>query len=202
MRFFRPALSPFVFSIANKSIKKIHISDDLSTLKLSSIENKAEMNKIFSVLKKSMEELPINAKLTVNRPNFQVSRLCDVAIELSKIINQIKAIDPGFFAELAFYEESLNSDVVENPLSLDDFVNSPLHLYFFQLQSLRRESVQHTIEFPLRSLVSNGLLSQSDLNQIMLKIWLKTSAVRKEKASALAMLPTMTDAVPYVFRMR
>jgi hypothetical protein len=149
-----------------------------------------------------MEELSVKAKLSVNKQFFQVEGLCDVAIELSKTANQIKAEDPRFFAELALYEESLKSDLADNLLNLNDFMNSDSHVRYFQLQSLRREGVQHTIEFPLKSLAMNGLLSQNDLNQIVSNIWLRTSAIRKEKTAALVQLPASTDAVPYVFRMR
>lgn len=211
MRFFHPALSsvvlakltaPFVFPIIDKSVQEISLSSDLSILQVRACPRKTDIEKIIFALKRSVEELPGEVKLLENKSVFQVAGLCDVGIELSKTASQIRSLDPSFFVELAIYEESLKSDVEDNPLSLGDFVKSPLHMYYFQLQSLRREGVQHTIEFPLQSLAKNELLSQNDLNQIVTKLWLRTSAIRKEQAAALAKLPTTTDAVPYVFRIR
>lgn len=209
MRLFRPAsppvpfaklISPFIFPIKGKPIREIAISSDLSLLEVRS--RKADIDKTFDALKKSVEELPDKTKLLWNKSNFQIAGLSDVAIESIKTANQIKAVDSGFFTQLALYETSLQSDIADNSVGLHDFVNSPLHAYYFQLQGFRKEGVQHTIEFPLKSLEMKGLLSQNDLNQIMIKLWLRTSAVRKKQAAKLANLPASTDVVPYVFRMR
>ncbi len=201
MRFFRPSLSPFVFSIADKPIKSIYLSDDLSTMKIACVESKTEKDKIYPSLKKEIDASSIQATVNGNKSHIQISGLYDVAIELSKTANQIKAKDPSFFAELASYEKSLESNLENNPLNLDDFVNSPLHLFYFHLQGLRRDGVQHTMEFPLKLLAANGLLPRADLNQIVLKLWLKTNAVRKQQAAVLTALPTTTNFTPYVFRM-
>ena|SRR3990167_484324 len=202
MRFFRPALSPFVFSIESQSIKKICVSDDLTVLTTCSIDCAVAMRKVFSALKQSSKDLPPATTLSRNKSVFQMDGLCDVTMELSQVANQIRAENPSFFTDLSFYEKCLQSNLVDNPPSVDDFISSELHMRYFQLQSLRREGVQHTIEFPLKSLTTNGLLSQKDLHQIVSQVWLRTSAIRKEKKAVLAKLPATVDPVPYVFRMR
>lgn len=208
LRFFRPLLAPvthtnpIVHDINSNALKKIWIASNLSVLKVYCHHSEANIKKVRAALQIARDDLPYPQSLIVKDGFFRASPFRDIRLELSRVMNEIKATDPSYFVRFDNYMESLESDEKDLTTSMPDYLmSSPLHATYLCLQGMRGAGMQHAIEVPLRSLRAHQLLSQQDLNRIVLQVWPRVSYLRKVAEKGLIKLPESTE-VPYVFSLR
>lgn len=215
MRFFRPILAPVSFEtikytvLSGVSLENITVAPDLTalTIQCRPSVNRRKINDIHAAINAEMMQFPYLTPCRFENNALHLTDLVDIGLTFDRVKKNLERVDPTFFTEMNDYLDGLQTDEPQVDALHDFFQSSPERAQYFCLNSFRQEGMQHSVEFPLKALEKKGYLGQEDLNNIILQVWLRVSAIRREKREqdekkAANLLSSDADFVPYVFSRR
>lgn len=217
MRFFGPRLSqvstihyaPISYDLpSNALLKSIWISGDLTQFSLHCRPSLTKKNqqKIQNSIEAELSAFPFFVSRQFKNNVLHMQGLIDIQFAFARNMDALQKEDPLFFDELNCYLNELESDELgdANPVgSMHDLLkNSQLRTRYCSLQSLRQDGMQHAIEFPLKGLEKHKLITQTQLNTIILQVWLRVNLLRNRQSEDLTKKLSTPAFVPYVFSRR
>ncbi len=116
--------------------------------------------------------------------------LFDIQLTLDKLTKKLTKEDPVFL-------ENINNATEETQWNVDMMMKSTSRVTYLFLQTCRGDNINHAIELPLKALQSNGLLTQHNLNHVLVSVYPIINARRQayEKKCGAIKLAQLVEEV-------
>ena len=184
-------------------IPSLWISGNLNKLhlELPAAVTQNKKQEVWKIIRDELDLLPYQTSCKFEQNHLIIDKLFDIRLQYLRVLQELKNQDPAFFSKLDYNLASMETEADEEAVFLQATHYSSLNAVYFCLEGLRQDGVNHAIELPLKALQKNKFLTQVQLNEIILPVWLRTNVIRQAQEPMQATIkPPESPFTPYLFR--
>lgn len=193
MRLFNSNL--LTFPVSSLWIHQITLTSNLGALMIhpkAHNNNMSRTKKIREGLSVGLSKMPTYLEFTRTGDNFVVDGLYDILLELDRLEKKLEKTDSLFLEKISNIRDT--SEIRTRMIH-----ESPDRISYISLQACRSHQMQHALESPIKALQMHGVLSQHDVNKIMLAVWpiinANRAAYEKEHGPIMVLEPPETPFI-------